>query len=151
MTQGCNTCWENCDIPQTLKGIWAGNEELSYHIVADESPYNQFFDEGFAINEATLPYVVLSENAAERASESLGSNAFLDVKTYQLRIYGSSRRLLKELSRVVRSEYTNSLRIGNTAEGNVCGVKCSTGTYTLFRDGTRMVSHQIRVMVTNKL
>lgn len=140
--------FEYCDIKSAIKGVWAADELLNYHIIASEDSDNQFFDEGIVLGEVPLPYVSLSE-APPLDAQSLGPGSNLDIRPYQLKIYGASRLLLGELSAAARSAY---LRAGclSTKEGSICHMKVSAGNHMLFGDGTRMVLHRINASVISR-
>lgn len=142
---GCGDC-EYCDIPAGLKGIWSQNETLNYWIPATEDENNRFFDEGLVLGEVELPYVVLTELGVSGSSQSLGAGSNLDVKSYQIKIYGASRRFLREISKELRATYGNSCCF-ESCEGSTCGIRVFPGVYTKFGDGTRMIMHQLGLML----
>jgi len=137
-----------CDIPSAIKHVWSEHELLNYHIPATEGADNAFFNEGFAITEAPLPYVVFKPGPP-LGETSLGPGAILDLRPYQLKIYGASRQLLTELSVAARTQYFNAGCL-DTCEGSVCKIKIDAGNQVLFGDGTRMILHQMNLMVVSK-
>ena len=142
-------CENFCDIPAALKSVWCEDEALSYGIQACGSTETSFFDEGISISDAPLPYVVLQQGTPLEPRR-LGTDAVLDTRPYILKIYGTSRRFLNEMSRAAREAYTSTGCI-DTEEGSVCSIRFSAANHVLFADGTRVNIHRLNLMVIDKL